>query len=966
MASETYMPKNYSIFNMKKLALLFVFLWGAQVAFSQNAGRTISGVVKDSAGVGVLAATVKLKSATDSMFTRTDLDGKFTLRNVKVSQFVLSITSLGYKALNKKYLYKEGTSAIQLDPIVLRGGSIKLNAVVVSGTMPITVKEDTVEYRAKDYPVRENSVVEDVLKKLPGVEVDKDGNVTSQGKSITRVRVNGKDFFDGDLKTATQNLPAEIIEKIQLVDDYGDQANISGIKSGDPEKILNITIAPENNKGFVANVAAGGGYDARKESGNGLNNDFRGMVNGMAQIMNNNRQVAVLLNLNNTNASLFDFQGGGNQRGGRFRMGGGGGRFSGGSGGSGITSTQAGGFNYRDQWSKKLSVYGSYSIQNRDNDVMQNSFSQTTVPGSTAITNNSTSNTLASTISHRFNFNLEYKIDSLNYLKISPSFNYTGTTTDGRSNSVIEENSRQDQSTDSYANSKAPSVGVDVLYNHRFMKRGRNISYTFSVNNSYNKNNQDIKDEFRFYSPSDLNLSTDSTPHRLIATDNKRFNLATGVKYSEPLSVHSRLDFSYDFNRSSYDNSRITQLEKSGAYVPADSLSNVFDYSFMTNQFGVNYRYDREKLYNFTFGVTAQPTLLEGRSKTNGVNVKRTGFNLFPNARFVYNFAKSRALQINYNGSSSEPSYSQIQPVVDLTNPQRPIVGNPDLSASFTQNLSVRYNNFDPEKGTFFILGLSGNTTNDRIVSNLVRVRQPVITGSDTTYNLIQETRYLNTDGYYAANGFYAWSKPFSERKYTLRLNGSANYTHDVSYTDNQRNIGKTYSFSQGARFQINPNQDIDITPGVTYTHSWVNYSLPTSFDTKNSTLALQLNAKIYFFKTWILGVDGSKNLNYGYSGNISSNPFIINSYIEKELMNRKARLRLQGYDLLNQALAVTNSQSDNTYTQSATNRLTRYFLFSFAYRFSKFAGKTTGDRPDDMMRPPRDFRGGGGRPPMF
>lgn len=950
---------------MKKLYLFLMLLCFAGIVRGQGSGRVVSGTVKDSTGSGILAATVKLKSATDSMFTRTDLDGKFTLRNVKASQFVITITSLGYKTINKKFLYKDGTTPIALDPFAMKGSSQMLNTVVVSGQMPITVKEDTVEYRAKDYPVRENSVVEDVLRKLPGVEVDKDGKVTTQGKSVTRVRVNGKDYFDGDLKTATQNLPADVIEKIQLVDDYGDQANVSGIKNGDPEKILNITIAPDKAKGMIANVAAGAGYDARKDASSTLPNDFRGMVNGMAQIMNNDRQIAVLLNLNNTNASLFDFAGGGNQRGGRFRMGGGGGRFSGGSGGSGITSTQAGGFNYRDQWGKKISFYGSYSIQNRDNDVDQTSFSQTTVPGATAITNNTTSRTMASSISHRASFNLEYKIDSLNYLKVSPSFNYTGVNTDGMSNSVIQENSRQDQQSASLSNSRAPSMGADVLYNHRFRKPGRNLSYNFSINNSFNKNDQDVRDEFRFYSAADLNLYTDSASHRKIYTDNTRLNISTGATYSEPLGQYSRVDFTYTFNKTSYDNSRITQLEQSGTYVPADSLSNVFDYSFMTNQFGLNYRYDRAKLYNFTIGVTAQPTLLEGRSETNNVSVRRTGFNFFPNARFVYNFAKSRSLQVNYSGNTSEPSYSQIQPVVDLSNPQRPVVGNPDLNASFSQNLSIRYNNFDPEKGTFFILGVNGSTTNNQIVSNVVRIRQPIISGPDTTYNLIQETRYLNADGYYAARGFYAWSKPFADRKYTLRLNGSANYTHDVSYSDNQKNIGKTYSFNQAVRFQINPNENIDITPAVSYTHSWVNYTLPTSFDTKNSTVSLELNAKIYFLNTWIFGVDGSKAFNNGYSGSIAANPLIINSYVEKQFMNRRARLRIQGYDLLNQALSVTNSQSQNTYTQSSTNRLTRYFLFSFAYRLNKFAGRNVGDRPDGD-RPPREFRRGfGGGGPM-
>ncbi|KAA8477962.1 outer membrane receptor protein involved in Fe transport [Arcticibacter tournemirensis] len=951
---------------MKNLIALLLFL-GAPALIYGQVGREVSGTIKDSTGNSVIAATVKLISSKDSLFTRTDVDGKFVFRNVQSSQFLLSVTSLGYRGFNQRYLFKNATSPLKLDPITLKSQSNLLNEVIVSGTAPVTIKEDTVEYRASDYPVRENSVVEDVIKKLPGVEVDKDGNVTTQGKSITRVRVNGKDFFDGDLKTATQNLPAEIIEKIQIVDDYGDQANASGIRDSDPDKILNITISPNRNKGVIANVIAGGGGDARSGTNTNVQNDGRYQLSGMVQLMDNDRQLSGLINLNNTNASLFDFAGGGNQRGGRFRSGG-----VGGGGGSGITDTKAGGLNFRDELSKKVSIYGSYSIQNRNTDTYQNSLTQTSGRDTTfSVSNSSIRNSNSINNSHRLNFNLEYKIDSLNYLKVSPSFNYNSTNSDSYNTSVIMERSKQDQNTQSLSDSRSPAIGGDLLYNHRFVKRGRNLSVSFSVNNSNTKNDQDAEDEFRFYNREDLNLYTDSVSNRRIYTNNERFNTETNVTYSEPIGIYSRIDLSYNYNRSSYDNSRITELDGSGGYVPVDSLSNVFDYSFTTNRFGLSYRYDREKLYNFSVGVSAQPSLLEGYSESNDVGVRRKNFNFFPNARFVYNFAKSRSLNINYSGRSSEPSYNQIQPVVDLSNPQRPIVGNPDLKSAFNQTISIRYNNFDPAAGTFFIVGLGGNIINDRITSNLVRYQLPVITATGTSYNLIQETQYLNVDGYYAANGFYSWSKPFSERKYTLRLNGSANYTNDVSYNDNLKNIGKTWSLSQGLRMQINPNENIDITPGTSYRHSWVNYSLPTNFDTKNTTWTLDLNARIYFLKTFIFGFDGSKNINKGYSSSITSNPFIINTYLEKQFFNRRGRLRFQGYDLLNEARNVTASTSESgTYMESSTNRLTRYFMFSFAYRLNRFGGVNQSDRGpggrDGERRREGGFRPEGGPPGGF
>lgn len=930
---------------MKPVLFFFLITLFSSVLYAQSA-RDVSGVVLDSTGTSVIAATVKLTSSGDTLFTRTDIDGKYAFKNVRSSQFLISVSSLGYKSFNQRFLFPEGTTPLKLKVITLKTQSNLLNEVLVSGALPITVKEDTIEYRASDFPVRENSVVEDVLKKLPGIEVDKDGNVTTQGKSVTRVRVNGKDFFDGDLKTATRNLPAEIIENIQLVDDYGDQANASGIRTGDPDKILNITISPSKNKGVIANGVAGGG------------NDSRYIASGMGRIMNNDEQVSFMFNLNNTNASLFDFAGGGNQRGGRFR-GAGGGR---GGNSGGITNTQAGGFDYRKDLSKKITVFGSYRVSASNNNAITDRISET-ITGGREILTIQNSRSERDNVNQGLNLNLEYKIDSLNFLKIAPSLNLSSSKSDNLSARQITELVRQNQNTISSSDASSPAFGADILYNKRFLKPGRNFSLNYSFNKSYNQNDQNVADAFEFYDTGGIFVA-DSASNRLIYTDNERFNNELNVTYSEPLGVYSRLDFSYALSRSEYDNSRITNLEGAGGYLRSDSLSNVFDYSFTTNRFGLSYRYDRDKLYNFSIGLAAQPTSLKGYSETNNVRAGKDGFNFFPSVRFSYNFAKTVSLRINYSGASSEPSFEQIQPVVDLSNPQSPVIGNPNLKSSLNQSLNIEYNNTSAETGSYFSAGLRGNLVSDRIINNTIRVRQPVIKGSDTTYNLIQERRFLNEDGYYTSNGYYRWSKPFKDRKYRLQLGGSVNYTNDISYVDNEKNIGKNWTFSQMARIQINPNENIDITPGVNYRYGFVNYSLPNSIDAKNSTVSLDLNAKIYFLKTWIIGFDGSKNINSGF-GRVNTNPLVINSYLEKQLFNRKGGLRLQGYDLLNQAAGVTFSQGDNGYSSSNTNLLTRYFLLTFSYRFNKFAGRTqNNDSRGGGERREGGFRPGGGGPP--
>lgn len=206
---------------MKRILPLIIGILTSCSVFAQTS-RDISGVVKDSTGTGIIAATVKYIAGKDTSLTRTDIDGNFIFKGVKSSTFLLTVTSLGYEGLNKRFLYRDGDTPIKIDPITLKAVNRMLNEVVISGTPAVTIKEDTVVYRASDYPLRENALAEDLLKKLPGVEVDKDGNVTAQGKSVTKVRINGKDFFGGDVKTATQQLPADILESAQIIDDYRD------------------------------------------------------------------------------------------------------------------------------------------------------------------------------------------------------------------------------------------------------------------------------------------------------------------------------------------------------------------------------------------------------------------------------------------------------------------------------------------------------------------------------------------------------------------------------------------------------------------------------------------------------------------------------------------------------------------------------------------------------------------------
>ncbi len=901
------------------LSILILTLVSLTVHAQSN--YEVNGTLRDSSGLSVIAATVKLRSAKDSLFTRTNANGAFSFKGVKSGQFTLSITSLGFQSALRKYVYNEGEGSLALGIINLKNSTKQLNEVVISGTPTVTVKEDTLEFRAADYKLKDDAQVEDLLRKLPGVEVDKDGNVKAQGKAVTRVRVNGKDFFGGDVKTATQQLPANLIDKIQLIDDYGDQANFTGVKEGDPEKILNIQIRPDKNNGYLTQGKIGQGNEGR----------YQGNIS--ANVFNKTQQISVQGNLNNTNTSLFSFSGGGG--GARVQLGGGGGGGNarvtvggGNAGGDGLTRVVSLGVNYRDEWSKKLTSYGNYSYANRNNEVLR-STQQQNINATGFLLNNQNSTSNTSTINHRFNWNLEYKIDSVNYLKVTPYFNLGQSNGTSASTFAFLQDGTSlisNGNNGGISSSETPNFGADALFNHRFGKRGR----TASVNLSLSKNNTTQEND-AINQTTAFGAAIPVYQRQLVSNNNTNTTTRSGISYIEPLSRTESLEFNWNFSLADYQNGRTTLGTNTpgGVLTTVASQSNDYTYSFMTNRLGMNYRVTQKK-YNYSLGLGVQPSLLSGTSVSNQTSYRRTALNLIPVLRYSYNFSKTKEFNASYNGRNNEPSFNQLQPVTDVSNPQFPVVGNPNLKAEFSHNINIRYNNFNFEKGDVWFTNFSVNLTENKIVSNSVFLPGNKI-----------ETRYLNTNGFYSVNGFYTWSKPFAERKYTLSINGFANYSNNINFVNDQKNIGKNLIISQGANFQLNPAKWIELNPGVNYTANKNTYSISAQQNTKVSTWNLTFNGKAYIRKTWILGADFTKALNKGYTSAFSVNPFIMNTYLEKQfLKNNAASLRFQIFDVYNENTSISRSVTANSINDTRSNRLARYAMLTFSLKLQKFNGQ--------------------------
>ncbi len=936
---------------MKKGLVAIVFLSLAlllqQRAIAQT-GLTVKGVVKTEEGRTLSKASVLLwyQGERDTIKTVSDEEGRFHFNQVRKKKLAVLVTYVGFRPFLNSYDFSQSDGEQQIWDVVMKPGDNTLQNLTLESSK-IQIKEDTVSYVVDSTMYRKNDNVESMLKNLPGVQVDKDGTVTAQGKQVTKVKVNGKEFFGGDVTTATRELNADMVDKIQIIDDYGDQAAFTGIKDGDATKTMNIQLRKDKNKGYFGNATLGAGTEERYQASLSVNR------------FNDDQQISLLGNLNNNNASLFNFGsfGGGagsmgNMIGGMVRS------FGIGSGGGGIASalgnlgvsdgiarTQSLGLNFRDNWGSKVSVYGSYSFSNRGTNTIREINQQNSFQNQTN-TNTRSSNQYEVNENHRFSFNIEYKIDSFNYVKINPGITYRRTNGDYYTiNNVFGKtgNKLTDGYIDEFAQYDQPSYSGNILFNHRFRKKGRTLSLNLSAGLSSNDGTDDLVNANTYYINGN---SFDTLNQQYITQNNDNRNYGIRASYTEPLSKKRSLEFNYAHNYQFTGNDRETFLvdPASGSKQFTDSLSSIYENEYTTDRFGVNFR-TNEKKYNYSIGLAVQPATIRSRSVTGKYSYRQDILNYFPVVRFAYNFSRSRSLNINYSGNTTQPSFSQLQPVPDYSNQLYVTIGNPDLRPEFTNSFNLRYNNFDFISGNVFFGNLLFSFTNDKIVTNTIPVG---VLGR-------QETRYLNSNGFYTASGFYNVSKPIRNRKYVFNLGGTLTYNNNVSYLNSEKNIGRNWLFIQRVATDIRIKKWLETTTGVNFTLNSTQYSLKSASlqNLSAQTWTFSHTTRIFLPRDFIISYDLDKTLNNGYSETVAVNPFIINATLEKQLFKKKnGSIKLQAFDLLNENISINRQVTANSITDTRTNRLGRYFMLSFIIRLNKFSGQTSTGMPPGMGMP--------------
>ncbi len=860
--------------------------------------REVSGIVLDSTETPVIGATITLMTAHDTLRASTNTRGIFILKNVKKAIFFLTVKGMGYAQLVKKYSMNDLSPKLVLDPIVLHNDNHLLNEVKIDGTPSIVIKTDTVEFKASDYKVRENATLDDLLSKMEGVDVDKHaGTVTFQGQDVKKVNLNGKAFNGGNVASAIKNLPADIIDKAQFVDDYGPNAARTGIKDGDPQKVLNVTTKADRSIGQFLRGTASAGNDGRLDE------------QAYLQRLNGNQQIGLSGNWRNSINGVGQ-----------------------GGGGTGNTTNSRPTIGYNDQWTKTLQVNTSYSYNYNNTNSAYDGYGQYFSSNGTTNYNNQSTGQYR-TDGHNAALEFIYDPNKANYLRFSGSFNYSGSTNISAGQQTLTGFQNQYSTSANTTTSNTPSYNASLSYQHIFEKPKRNMLLSVSASHSNTQNYTENNARILYKDSLDV-TKKDSLQHFIIRRGNINKNVSGNFSFSEPITATARLDFSGVVNYRGYDNTATTDsINKAGVAVRANALSNIYNYSFTETRLGLSYTLNRKK-YILSAGITAVPTILQGTKVSLNASTYRTNFTVIPIARFEYIFSQTQRASINYSGSPSEPSFDQIQPVTDKSDPQNVVVGNPDLSPSFRHSINAGYNNYIANSK--LTLSANGNLSivNGQIISNTIQVPIPLLS---SFYN---ERHYLNINGDYSANGNYNIAKQLNDKKYTLKYNGSVSFNHNLTMSNNIQYHSDSWRISQRFGPQINPAEWCEINPTINYSIARSFFTQPNARNADTKTTALNVEGTFYLPKAWRISYDASKNYIQGVGTNVTPNPFVVDASIERAfLAKHNLTLRVAAFDIFNQNNFINQTVSSTSVNYTNTNVNSRYLFVSLIVNLQKWSG---------------------------
>ena len=874
---------------MQKTAFIFLFFLQVFTKMQAQERFELTGSVTDSVGSALSGATVRLVIARDTQTALTATDGSFHFRVPFKGSFGLQVTMKGFGSFEKVYIVKD--RSLTLPVIMLYPAYGELAPVTVLQIKPVTVRGDTVEFNTGAYAMRAGAELERLLKRLPGVEVDADGSIYADGNKIARILLNGSTLSGVDMASTIRNLPADIVDKVQVIDDYGDKARLTGVKSGESVKVLNIVLKKDKQNGFLGNVEAGAGDKGKY--GVGLFSDA--FSKGHQLTLNG------LVSNNSPAGNIYE---------------------------------KDGYLGYSGPLSKTWLSNGSLSYAASDH-YLGSSQIQDNIFDSSTIHQEQSNQVSGHNRDTKAGWMFTYTPDAYSALRITPNLDISRgqESTSNQFSSIQQGNFTKNTIGNSLnqTNAYTLSAGSEVYFQKIYPASNRRLSFhaVYQYSNRQNKADNLTNTDIRVDS-----LHNFSAQHYIIQTTNPTQDWNANLNYYVPLRDADLLELGYAGHYSLTQNNRITwEPDNSpGSEEMIDSLSNNYRFLTMTQRFHIGYLTHSKKM-NLSVGLDAQPGSQTGQAGAKETEQTYRYFNLLPMMQLSYALSPLRKFNLAYSSNSLPPSLQQLQPVTDLSNPQYPVEGNPYLKPAYSQSAILHYQQSSMRPGKYpgFALGLTYNSTQNMIVSNLVHPKD--------TSSVVEKTTFLNANGFYSFIGNYQLVSPaFLHKQLRINLEGNLGTSHAVAFTDNVSYNTSTLTWSQKLKIDLNIPNVTESSLAGTYTHTLTRYTPGSSSSSSFSTFTWSFYSLHYLFQKWAIRYNISQAFTSRIDGSLQTNPAILNVSIQREFFrNNRASLSFSANNLLNSNTGVSQTVTPTSFTQSRTLLLGQYFLLSFKLKLQKF-----------------------------
>lgn len=909
---------------MLAVMALAVVACGSQTAKGQNSFKVV--ILDSAAHTPVEFATLSLRyigEQTPKRYTMSDSTGLAVLK-APVGRATVKIDCVGYRSYEKVYDVHRGDNDMGI--IYLNGANILSSIVVTAAGNQMLVKKDTIEYNANAFKTNETDMLEELIKKLPGMEIDSDGKITANGKEITKVQIDGKTFFMDDPQLASKNLPAKIIEKVKVVEKKSDEARFTGIDDGDEETVLDLSFKKGMADGWIGNV--GGGY--------GTQDRYEGSF--MAGRFTKNSQISIIGNANNTNNRGFNDMAGSMMStmmagGGGMGMGAGMGGFS--FTGNGVTASKMGGLNFNHQSDdKKLKANVSYLYSSTDKDVEEKKERTTMLSESSNLINDEDGKQNTVTHGHRVDAEIEYAPTDATSFVFRPyvrlgngNFDQSNTFTTMRNTDYTNQGFRA-----SFGDNESQRVGGSLLYRQRLWKPGRTL--TVRVNYSFSNNTIDgiNKSETSFYENNEV--SSQSIIDQSYHNNQRSAQYGMNFTYTEPLGKNYFIQGSYRYShqhsnslKNTYDYDPVTDSYS----VKNDQYSSRYLGDFATQRAELALR-KQEDRYNFMFGFSMQPskTTSSGRERDTSYSV----VNFAPTARLDYRITDSKFLRVYYRGRTSQPSLNQLLPIPDNSNPLLVQEGNADLNPSFTHSVGGEYRSNNKATFSWFGVFFDASYTTDNIINQ-----------KRYTEDGVQHNKYINSDkGVYSVNLRTMFNSNIKGTSLSYNVGLFTRYNNGVSYVASNKdfveNVTKNFNASLNARLTYRiDNFEFAVSGGANYRNAWYSVKSIDKVSTWSNRLSSSVNWT--FLDGFNITSDITRRFYYGYSAGYGDAQTVWNGEVSKSFLRNAFTFKVRVYDILNNSKNTYRTTTEN-YVQDVTNNtLGRYVMFSLTYRFGSFGGRS-------------------------